>query len=108
MTLSIINYSLCTGKLYRGQKTNGAIGPVYLFGTVSTSNPHPKQWIAWSVYVRSNGQVSVYTNGGGYKSASGKFTIPTNTIKGQGGTLVVDGTSTTAQFLGFSLSPNGF
>ena len=101
----ISSNSLCSGTMCWGQKTNGVIGSCTTFGTVSTF-VNNNDWMFWRLCVRrSNGQVTVSTSGGGYNTFSGSFTVPTNEIRGQGGTLVVDGSSTTAQFWGYKVVP---
>ena len=99
------SYSLCSGSLCWGQKINGVIGSCTTFGTVS-SFISSNDWMSWRFCVRrTTGQVTVGTSGGGYNGVSGSFTIPTNEIRGQGGTFIVDGSSTTAQFWGYDLQP---
>ena len=81
------------------------IGSCRSFGTVSSFVSNT-DWIRWRFAVnRQTGLVSVSTNGGGYQTASGSFSVPTNQIRGQGGTFVVDGSSTTAQFWGYDVQP---
>jgi len=100
-----VQKDLCSGTMCWGQKTNGVIGSCTTFGTVSTF-VNNNDWMFWRLCVRrSNGQVTVSTSGGGYNTFSGSFTVPTNEIRGQGGTLIVDGSSTTAQFWGYNVVP---
>jgi len=100
-----VQKDLCSGALCWGRKTNGVIGSCTTFGTVSTVTS-ASDWVNWRFCVRrTTGQVSVSTNGGGYSTASGSFTVPTNEIRGQGGALIVDGSSTTAQYWGYDVRP---
>ena len=95
---------MCPGSLCWGRKVNGVFTTCTSFGTVSSS-VSSADWIYWRFRVASSGTVSVGSFGGGYNSASGSFTVPITEIRGQGGTFVVDGTSTTVQSWGYNVSP---
>jgi len=102
-----VQKDLCSGQLCWGQKSNGVIGGCTNFGT-TTSITSDTDWIGWDFCVEQStgqGQVYVASFDGGYNGGFGSFNIPLDQIRGQGGTFILDGSSTTAQFWGYDLAP---